>query len=185
MELPEITLDMRAAARTNPGRWLHVIDPIFGQEDDVPPWGVIGAYPVDERGEIRETFTPNTDYRPSPKALRMPLPSNELERVMQLIHTRYRAQDDLLPVLLESTLLIYARSAQDQEVIGFPNHDGTVMVPACTSAVHVPPVWPGWREIRGRELVGRLNGHPLVVNPSGPVTAVVPAEDALGSRGLT
>lgn len=177
MEEPEITLDMRAGARANPNSWLYVIDPAFGHDEDVPPWGVVGAYPVDERGEIGEKFRPNADYRPSPAALRMPVPSNPLEKMLQLIKTRHRGQRDLLPAVLDATLLLYSASAEDQGVTGFPNHDGRVMVPACTSAAHVPANWPGWREVRGRDLAGLLYGHPLVVNPIGPITALVPAAD--------
>ncbi|CRK60438.1 putative ADP-ribosylglycohydrolase [Alloactinosynnema sp. L-07] len=175
MEEPEITLDMRAGARSNPNSWLYVIDPAFGPDEDVPPWGVVGAYPVDEHGEIGDAFRRNDDYRPSPTALRLPVPSNPLEKLLQLIHTRHRDQRDLLPAVLDSTLLLYAGSPDDRGVTGFPNHDGTVMVPACTSAAHVPTQWPGWREVTGRELVGLLYGHPLVVNPAGPITALVPA----------
>jgi hypothetical protein len=176
MQEPQITPEMRAGARANPNSWLYVIDPSFGQDDDVPPWGVVGAYPVDERGEIGEGFSPNADYRPSPVALRLPVPSNALEDMLQLIHARHREQRELLPAVLEATLLLYSGSADDHGVTGFPNHDGKVMVPACTSAAHVPSNWPGWREVRGRDLVGMLYGHPLVVNPAGPITALVPAE---------
>ncbi|MBM7770732.1 hypothetical protein JOD54_000936 [Actinokineospora baliensis] len=175
MDQPEITLEMRASARSNPNSWLYVIDPEFGRHEEVPPWGVVGAYPVDDRGEIGERFRANRDYRPSPTALRMPVPSNRLEKVLQLIHARYRPQADLLPELRDATLLIFARSSRDRAVTGFPNHDGTVMVPACTSPAHVPPAWPGWRAVRGHEVAALLHGHPLVVNPQGPITAVVPA----------
>ncbi len=176
MEQPEITLDMRAGARSNPNSWLYVIDPAYGPEQDVPPWAVVGAFPVDEVGEIVERFRPNADYRPSPTALRLPVASNRLEKTLQLIHTRHRAQTDLLPELLDATLLVYAGSATDRGVTGFPNADGTVMVPACTSAAHVPGTWPGWREVPGREIAALLHGHPLVVNPGGPITALVPAD---------
>ncbi|WP_026423221.1 type VII secretion system-associated protein [Actinokineospora inagensis] len=175
MDRPEITLEMRASARSNPNSWLYVIDPEFGRHEEVPPWGVVGAYPVDGRGEIGEGFRANRDYRPSPTALRLPVPSNRLEKVLQLIHTRYRPQADLLPELNAATLLIFAWSSRDRTITGFPNHDGTVMVPACSSPAHVPASWPGWREVRGYEVAAQLRGHPLVINPVGPITAVVPA----------
>lgn len=180
MDQPEITLDMRIAARSNPGSWLYVIDPYFAPDADVPPWGVIGAYPVDKSGEIRAEFRPNEDYRPSPRALRMPPPANEVERVMQLVKTRHLGQPALLPPLREARLLLYARDARDTSVTAFPNHDGRVMVPACTSVARVPKQWPAWREITGAALAPLLNGFPLVVNPAGPITALVPAADLLG-----
>ncbi|RLK60443.1 type VII secretion system-associated protein [Actinokineospora cianjurensis] len=182
MDQPEITLEMRASARSNPDSWLYVIDPEFSRHEDVPPWGVVGAYPVDERGQIGERFRANRDYRPSPTALRMPVPANRLEKVLQLIHTRYRPQADLLPELHDATLLIFARSSNDAGITGFPARDGTVMVPACTSATHVPPAWPAWREVRGHEVAALLGGHPLVVNPESPITAVVPAAHLAATR---
>ncbi|GGS20715.1 type VII secretion system-associated protein [Actinokineospora fastidiosa] len=180
MDQPEITLDMRIAARANPGSWLYVIDPVFEADDDVPPWGVVGAYPVDASGEIRETFSPNAEYRPSPRALRMPLPSNDVEKVLQLVRTRHLDQGALLPALRTAKLLVYARDARDTGITAFPNHDGQVMVPACTSVGRVPRQWPGWREVKGAALAAQLNGYPLVVNPTGPITAIIPAADLLG-----
>ena len=52
MTTPEITPEMRAAALENPNSWLYVIDPALDPDADVPPWGVVGAFPVNERGEI-------------------------------------------------------------------------------------------------------------------------------------
>ncbi|GAA4414592.1 type VII secretion system-associated protein [Actinokineospora soli] len=180
MDQPEITLDMRIAARSNPGSLLHVIDPAFADDEDVPPWAVVGAYPVDRSGEIREVFHPNPDYRPSPRALRMPVPSNEAERVMQLVKTRHLPQSALIPALRAARLLVYARDGRDTGITAFPNHDGRVMVPACTSVGRVPKQWPAWRELTGAALAPLLEGFTLVVNPSGPITAIVPARDLLG-----
>jgi hypothetical protein len=180
MQPPEITLDMRRAARSNPGTWLYVTDPGFAPGADVPPWGVVGAYPVDAHGEIQDDFRPNDDYRPSPKALRMPAPVTELERVMQLVKTRHLPQSALLPALREARLLLYARDGRDTGITAFPNHDGRVMVPACTAVARVPKQWPGWREVSGRALAHQLNGFALVINPAGPITAVVPAADLPG-----
>ncbi|WP_018686803.1 type VII secretion system-associated protein [Actinokineospora enzanensis] len=182
LDQPEITLDMRASARSNPNSWLYVIDPEFGPHDEVPPWGFVGAYPVDASGEIVNRFRPNRDYRPSPTALRMPVAANRVEKLLQLIITRYRAQSDLLPELRAATLLIFASSSADESLTAFPNRDGTVMVPVCTSPAHVPASWPGWREIRGVDVAARLHGHPLVVNPAGPITAVVPAAHLASRR---
>ncbi|SDC89071.1 type VII secretion system-associated protein [Actinokineospora iranica] len=183
MEQPEITLDMRASALSNPNSWLYVIDPAFAPDEDVPPWGLVGAYPVDARGQIGDRFRPNLDYRPSPTALRMPPPANRLEKIIQLIHTRHRPQAALLPVLLDSTLLVYATTPTDRTIVGFPNSAGKIMIPACTSTTHIPQSWPAWREIQGHDLAPLLNGHPLALNPDGPITALIPAE-RLGSRSF-
>jgi hypothetical protein len=167
---PEITQDMRVAALDNPNSWLYVIDPALEGDDEVPPWGVIGAYPVNGRGQIEEDFQYNREYRPAPPP--------DLERLLELVGAGEREQRELLPAVLAGRLLLYAAGPEDTSVTGFPDRrHGTVMVPVCTSPARVPPTWPGWREIIGRDLVPLLGDHPLVINPGGPVTAAIPARD--------
>jgi hypothetical protein len=172
---PEITQRMRANARANPGTWLYVVDPAFDADADVPPHGVVGAYPVDAHGEIGPAFRPNAAYRPSPAALRMPEPASGLERLLQLIRVGHTDQATLPAAVLLAPLLVYAGSPADRSVVGFPDRRGTVMVPACTSVACVPTAWPGWREVTGHELVPLLHDRPLVINPAGPITALLPA----------
>lgn len=174
---PEITQQMRESAKANPNTWLYVIDPAFDADEDVPAWGVVGAYSVNERGEIDGTFSRNTEYLPSPTALRMPAPASELERILQLIKTGHRDQADLPAAVVDANLLVYAAAEDDLEVTGFPTKDGTVAVPACTSVARIPEAWPGWREVPGSKLAPLLHGHPLVLNPNGPITAMIPAAD--------
>ncbi len=180
---PEITHEMRANARANPNSWLYVIDPALDADADVPPWGVVGAYPVDAAGEIDAAFRHNTAYRPSPTALRMPAPASDLENTLQLIRSGHVAESTLPAAVLRAPLLVYAAAPEDRSITGFPAPRGTVMVPACTSAACVPPAWPGWREIAGHDLVPLLNGHPLVINPAGPVAALIPAADLTRASG--
>jgi hypothetical protein len=172
---PEITPRMRASAMANPNTWLYVIDPAFDADADIPPWGVVGVYRVDAAGEIGPTFRRNTEYRPSPAALRMPAASSGLERLLQWITSGHRAEDELPAAVLRARLLVYATAPEDRSVTAFPDRSGRIMVPACTSVAHVPAAWPGWREVSGRELAARLGGHPLVINPIGPITALLPA----------
>jgi hypothetical protein len=184
---PEITADMRAAARENPNSWLYVIDPALDPDGEVPPWGVIGMYPVNERGEIEDAFQANAGYRPSPVVV------PDLERLLELVRDGERDQAELLPAVLAARLLLYAAGPADTSVTGFPNRrdrlalrqrgneEVTVVVPVCTAPAHVPPAWPGWREITGRDLVPQLHGHPLVINPIGPVTALVHAADLVAA----
>lgn len=186
---PEITPEMRASARANPSTWLYVIDPAFDEDADIPPWGVVGAYPVNADGEIDATFRRNTAYRPSPSTLRtpqeprQPQPVGDLERALELIQAGRQDQSILPAAVLRAELLLYAASPADRSVTGFPARDGTVMVPACTSVAHVPAVWPGWRQVSGRDLVPLLHGHPLVINPAGPVTAMIPAAHLRSASG--
>jgi hypothetical protein len=180
---PEITPEMRASARANPNTWLYVIDPAFDENADIPPSGVVGAYPVNAAGEIDQAFRRNTAYRPSPTALRMPEPASDLERTLQLIRSGHVDQAVLPAAVLRASLLLYATSPQDRAVTGFPARQGTIMVPACTSVACVPSAWPGWREVSGRDLVPLLHGHPLVLNPAGPVSAMIPAVHLMRASG--
>ncbi|PXY34548.1 hypothetical protein DI005_31675 [Prauserella sp. PE36] len=173
---PKITREMRANARANPNSWLYVIDEAFDPNGSVPSWAVVGAYPVNASGEIVEDFHPNDRYRPSPKALGYPEPANELERLLQLVRTKHRPAEDLPPLVLDSTLFVYAISPVQRTVIGFHNTDGRVMVPAYTTKSLVPSEWPHARAVLGRDIVELLGGHALVINPHDVVTAVVPAE---------
>ncbi|MPZ80592.1 MAG: type VII secretion system-associated protein [Actinophytocola sp.] len=179
---PEITPEMRANARANPNTWLYVIDPALDADADVPPWGVVGAYPVTGRGEIDSRFVRNTAYRPSPTALRMPEPASDLERTLQLVQSGHVDQATLPGAVLRASLLLYAASPEDRSVTGFPARQGTVMVPACTSVAHVPTAWPGWRVVSGLDLVPLLHGHPLVINPVGPIAAMIPAAHLAAAR---
>ena len=172
---PEITPRMRASAMANPSTWLYVIDPAFDADAEIPPWGVVGAYRVDAIGEIDPTFRRNTEYRPSPAALRMPDPSSDLEQLLQWIMTGHRQESELPAAVLRSRLLVYASGPDDRSVTAFPDRSGRIMVPACTSVAHVPTAWPGWREVLGRDLATQLGDHPLVINPTGPITAQLPA----------
>lgn len=180
---PAITEEMRANARANPESWLYVIDEAFDPNGRVPSWAVVGAYPVNARGKIVEDFHPNDRYRPSPKALGFPEPQTDLERFMQLVHTKHRSSDELPAVVLSSTLFVYAMSPVQRTVVGFHNPTGQVLVPAYTSKSLVPKEWPHARAISGREVVDLLAGHPLAINPHDVVTVVMPAEHLV--RALT
>ena len=172
---PEITAEMRANARKNPNSWLYVIDEAFDPNGQVPSWAVVGAYPVNDGGEIVADFHPNEQYRPSPQALGFPEPRTALERMLQLVRTKHRPPEDLPAVILDATLFVYALSPVQRTVIGFHDQDGRIVVPAYTAKALVPPEWPHARAVLGRDMVELLDGHPVVINPHELVTAVVPA----------
>jgi hypothetical protein len=174
--MPAITPEMRAAALENPNSWLYVIDPALDPDAEVPPWAVVGAYPVNELGQIEDNFRPNGDYRPTVPA------APDLDELLDRVRSGEVEQKALLPAVLAARLLVYAAGPDDTTVTGFPSRRfGAVMVPACTSPERVPPAWPGWREIDGHDLVTLLDGHSLVLNPHGPVTAMIPASHLLSA----
>ncbi|MGH3449961.1 MAG: type VII secretion system-associated protein [Haloechinothrix sp.] len=180
---PPITKSMRANARENPNSWLYVIDEALEPDGDVPPWALVGAYPVDGDGNIVEEFHPNEQYRPSPKALGFPEPEGELEELMQLVRTNHRPATDLPAVVLRTTLFVYAVSPRQNTVTGFHDRTGRIVVPAYTRKSMLPKEWPGARKLTGRQLLPFLAGHPLAVNPHGLVTAVIPAQHLAMAAG--
>ncbi|RZS41359.1 type III secretion system (T3SS) SseB-like protein [Herbihabitans rhizosphaerae] len=175
-EQPEITQEMRDNAKAHPNSWLYVIDHEMDDGDQPSQAAIVGAYPVDERGEIEETFHGNPEYgrgrhaRPA-----APQRVDDLGRLLEEIRAGKHRPDVLPPVVLDTILLIYAAGRTDRSITAFPNRDGRLMVPACTSPDAIPRAWPGWRPVLGRELAPLLRGHPLVINPIGPVAAVIPA----------
>lgn len=173
---PPITEAMRAHARENPNSWLYVIDEAFDPAGAVPPWAIVGAYPVNGAGEIVTDFHPNDQYRPSPRALGFPEPEGELEELLQLVRARHRPADELPPVVLRSPLFVYAVAPEQQNLTGFYDKRGRIVVPAYTRRSLVPVDWPGTRTLSGLELLPDLAGHPLAINPGGVVTAVIPVE---------
>ncbi len=62
---PEINEAMKEEARQKPGGYVYCIDPQYvkdGVNGAIPPQGIIGAYPVDEKGVIIPKFTANPNY---------------------------------------------------------------------------------------------------------------------------
>lgn len=180
-----ITQDMRDSAKANPNTWLHILDPAFTPGDDVPPWGVIGSFRVDEDGRIDERFEPNPNWRPSPVSAGMPAPETQLERAMQQARTGYEPEESVLDGVLNATLLVYAKGPEDRELQGFQDQNtGQILVAACTSQRYVPEVWPHARAVAGRELVAKLAGCPLLINPGSKPGALIPAEALLEAAGV-
>jgi hypothetical protein len=177
---PPVTDDMRASARANPNSWLYVLDPAFVGAADAPQWAIVGAYPVNAAGQIEDRFAPNDTYRPSPTALGWPDPLTELELLIQLAKAGHRPVSDLPAAVLAATLLVFDPGDgtwQGTPLIALPDgRTGRLVVPACTSAEHVPSDWLAWLPMRGSEIVPLLRGYPLAINPDGPVSAILPAE---------
>jgi hypothetical protein len=57
------TDDAREEARRNPGGWVYKIEGNYGPDDAVPREAVVGAWQVDENGNITGEFIPNPNFR--------------------------------------------------------------------------------------------------------------------------
>ncbi len=176
---PVITQAMRDQAAKQPNTWLYVVDPIFTDPNvEVPPWGFIGGYRVDERGNLTDDFSPNPNYRPSPVALRMPAPTNDVERALQLSVTGYTHGQTLLLALLDAQLILFAQP-QGSGLFALEHESGRRQVQAFTSDAYLPPNWSSWQRLTGRQLASQLAGMDLQINPTSSVKARIPGEDLI------
>ncbi|MCX2731612.1 type VII secretion system-associated protein [Saccharopolyspora sp. NFXS83] len=181
---PVITPAMREQAAKQPNTWLYVVDPIFSDPNaEVPPWGFIGGYRVDERGELTDDFSPNPNYRPSPVALRLPAPTNDVERALQLTTTGYAQAPTLLAALLDAELILFAQP-QGSGLFTMDHDSGRRQLQLFTSEAYLPANWTSWQRMTGRQLVERNpTGMDLQINPTSQVKARIPGEDLIKSAG--
>lgn len=173
---PEITDEMRAAARQRAGGWLYAIDPMLDPDGEVPPFAIRGAFAVDDRGEIGE-FTPNTAYRPSPRALKLSPPENALERAIELAATGYGPEADVVSALLEAEVFLVDREEHPgQFAVAKEGEDEVLHV--FTSESRLPGNWSRWQRARGKDLRA-LAGVLLRLNPGVAAVAsvTVPVND--------
>ncbi|HSY44119.1 MAG TPA: hypothetical protein VK811_09405 [Candidatus Acidoferrum sp.] len=59
----EPSQEAHAEAKKNPNGWVYKIDGNFTAHEAVPPERIIGAWKVDEHGNITGAFIPNPNYR--------------------------------------------------------------------------------------------------------------------------
>jgi hypothetical protein len=150
---PPITEAMRHAARRRPGGWMYAIDPAFDPDGAVPPFGVIGAWKVDDRGEITEEFRPNPHYRPSPAAMGLPPPTDPLDEAAQLAVAGHGSRVDVVDRFLEREVYVGDLAGPTVAVFSAPAH-----APADAAG--------GVRPVLGRELATRLGSEREVeINP--------------------
>ncbi|MCA1230002.1 type VII secretion system-associated protein, partial [Saccharopolyspora sp. 6M] len=181
---PVITPAMREQAAKQPNTWLYVVDPIFSDpSSEVPPWGFIGGYRVDERGELTEDFSSNPNYRPSPVALRLPAPTNDVERALQLTTTGYAQAPTLFAALLDAELILFAQP-QGSGLFTMDHESGRRQLQLFTSEGYLPANWTSWQRMTGRQLVERgPTGMDLQINPTSQVKARIPGEDLIKAAG--
>src|SRR4051794_11582829 len=86
---PPDSAEAHAFARENPGGWLYEVDPFFDPDENVPPYGIVGAWSISSRGEITDKFKKNPRYRPSPVVLGFPEPTDPLDAAIQLAASGY------------------------------------------------------------------------------------------------
>lgn len=188
-EIPEppITEDMREQARQQPNTWMYSIDPFFAetaQTGGVPPFGIVGAYHVNAEGSIDPTFTANPNYRPSPVALGMPDPTNEVERALQLAATGYGEETALHDALLAAEVYTPVGPEPDTLLVVDEGEDRHSVL-AYTSEHYLPGgvVDDHNARIPVRVLLPLLTGRYLTLNPGSMLTVRIPGEDLTPANG--
>jgi hypothetical protein len=158
LPVPPVTPEMRETARTRPGGWIEVLDPMY--TEPVPSAGVVGRYPVDQAGEVTGDFLLNPAYRPSPLALGWPAPRSEVEAAMQMAHTGLLDKDEVVVAVLAATLILPADPARGPREHLVLRKDGDrSTVDAFVTEDAVPADWPPhWQPFTGLEIAVLLNG---------------------------
>jgi hypothetical protein len=119
--------DFVRAAKVAPNHWLAVIDRHWsGDEGEPPPsWASLGRWRSDEQGEIVE-WEVNTEYRPSPDALRWGRPVSPADAAVQLVATGYGSEELFALVLADAEVAVCVD--EDGEPAVSEASDGTPVV---------------------------------------------------------
>lgn len=114
-DAPPITDEIRRQARSSPGSWVYSIDPRFDPDGEVPAYAIVGAWPVDEAGELGE-FRPNPNFRPPAD------PTDAVDATMQRAATGRGTNEEFFDTLVGSTVYLPAR--EDGELLAYRDDDG-------------------------------------------------------------
>ncbi|MCW2615169.1 MAG: draG3 [Frankiales bacterium] len=173
---PDITDEMREHAKVQPNSWLYVLDPAADPDAEVPPELVVGAYPVDEHGELLEDFQHNPRYAPS----EVPEPTDPLDAALHELASGRGSREAVL-ALLRTAELMLLDTAEDGLVL-HTTPEGRDVVQAFSSPAHAHAsgAQSGWQRRRGREVARLLPpGVDLQLNPGSAVAVVVPRDSLL------
>ena len=171
--VPPVTEELRAQARTRPGGWLYAIDPAYDPEGRDPPQGVVGAWRVDQQGEITGTFEHNPNYRPSARALGLAEPTDPVDAAIQAAATGAGGDERVAVAVLEARLQL--PEGAGGQLLTDAAGDGPA-VRAYSAPAHAERSgWQRWRTMSGRELAATLPAdHDVLVNPESPASVRIP-----------
>lgn len=175
VEMPEPPEDILQAARLAPGHWFNMVDPTWSGDHAPPEWAVVGRWRSDADGEIVE-WEHNDSYRPSPRALGMPEPTDPVDAAVQLAASGYGPAEDVPAALATIELAVLVQA--DGTPVSAASPDGTAVVPVFTSQTHMDAAGRlAFEVVPVAALVDRLpENHQLYLNPSAAVAMRVEPE---------
>ncbi|MCT9089269.1 type VII secretion system-associated protein [Streptomyces sp. ASQP_92] len=171
---PVMTPELRAQAKGAPNSWLYSIDAAYDPRGSVPPYAVIGAWPVDGRGEPGD-FKRNPNYRPSPVAMGLPVPTDAIEAAMQLAATGHGPEADVVRRLVGATVFLVP--TDEAGVALYADAEGR-FVPVLTDPKHAPSAAPQLQAVSCGELVASLPADvALKLNPGSRISVRIPSAE--------
>lgn len=174
--VPPVTDTLREQAAQQPGSWIFAIDPHFDPDGKVPPYGVVGAWKVDDRGHLSGEFQHNPKYRPSPRARGMKDPTDPVDAVIQLAATGYASDTDVQSAILDST--VYVVPGSTSTTATRPQTNQPFILAIYTSPLHAPSSVPEVQRTHFRDLLATLPElGSLKLNPHGSVSVEIPLAD--------
>ncbi|MFE6742669.1 type VII secretion system-associated protein [Streptomyces tubercidicus] len=184
--MPPVPDHIREAARLAPDHWFGMIDPTWSGEGEPPSWAVVGQWRSDQDGEIAE-WRDNEEYRPSPKALEWPDPTDPVDAAVHLAATGYGPVEAVTKALATAEFAVFLAPGGGLLSAVAPD-DETPVVPVFTSPDHLAVAGRlSFKSMKAPELLDRLpEGHLIYLNASGPVSMAVETRflrDAVAAAG--
>ncbi|WP_326782887.1 type VII secretion system-associated protein [Streptomyces sp. NBC_00151] len=177
--VPEPTEGILAAAEASPNSWCPMTDPSWDERrGPAPDWAVIGWWWSGETGEL-ESWKTNPAYRPSPRALGWPAPTDPVDDVLQLAGTGYLPPGEVTLALAGHQVAVFVHAGGEPLTGAAP--DRTPVIPVYTSPQYIQMAGRMLYEVRPvSAVVASLpDGHQLYLNPTGPVSMLVETEELI------
>lgn len=170
--LLDVPRHVREAARSRPDHWFSLTDPVWAGPGEPPDWAVIGEWHSGPTGEIEE-WSENPAYRPSPRALGWPEPTDEVDEAVQLASTGYGRDEEVARRLAVADVAVLV--GPDSRPVMACTPEGLPVVPVFTSTTHLRVAGPLASEtVAIIDLVADLPVNSrLCVNPTAAVSMVI------------
>ncbi|WP_331727948.1 type VII secretion system-associated protein (plasmid) [Streptomyces coelicoflavus] len=188
---PQVPDEIRKAAELAPDHWLGMVDPAWAGEGVPPGWAMLGEWRSGPEGEIEE-WRPNEDYRPSPRALGWPEPTDPVDEAIQLAASGYGPGDAVPRALATAEIAVLLAPGGGPLSALAPNDEA--VVPAFTSPQHLHASGRfGYELMPAAQVLDKIPAdHLLYLNASGAVSITVDVdalrhavEESLRERNAT